>query len=97
MNLKELAEEYIATGELCRNRAEELRRLLSGEALGETERLRLRRKICVINGMARDAVAVGNYLDHYYERKEVCIARKFVGEGTGIPGSTAIYQAGRVL
>ena len=55
MNLKQLAEEYRENGEACRIRADQLTQLLITEKLGEMEKLRLRRRICVLTAMARDA------------------------------------------
>ncbi len=97
MTLKELSAEYRQSGAACRARAAELRRRLEEERMGETQRLRLRRRVCVLASMARDAAATANYLEHYYERREVYERRQPMGREDGVSGSAAVYQAGRFL
>lgn len=65
MKLSELSEQYAAGAELCRGRIDELRRSL-GEPMCEIDRLRLRRRIGILSGMMRDALATSRYLKNYY-------------------------------
>lgn len=70
MDLKTMALEYAAGGQACRKRAEELRQCLNQEALGEMEKLRLRRRVQILVTMARDSIATSRYLEHYYDHCE---------------------------
>lgn len=70
MTLYELAVEYRESGERCRRRVRELQDELDREAMGETERLLLRRRISVLSAMERDAIATSRYLEHYYGRNK---------------------------
>ena len=96
MDLKELAREYRATGEMCREKALLLRRRLESGGMSDTERLRARARLCMVESMARDAIATSNYLANYYGRKHAYAARKPVGEGAGIPGAEELYRSGEV-
>ena len=67
MKVTELAGEYKAAGQRCRERAAELRGNLNAKEMSESERIELRRRISVLDCMGRDAMATGKYLAHYYE------------------------------
>ena len=66
MKINELAKEYRASGEACRLRAQQLTEMLVTEEMGEMEKMRLRRRICILMAMARDAIATSKYLENYY-------------------------------
>lgn len=75
MTLTEMSAEYRQSGELLRARLAELNTKLENGKMCEMERLRLRRKTSMLEGMLRDTVAISNYLENYYggrinERKE---------------------------
>ena len=75
MTLKEMAAEYRMSGELCRTRIRELNEKLRTEKMCEMEKLRLRRRILLLETMLRDTMATAAYLENYYgddknERKE---------------------------
>lgn len=97
MDLKELAVLYRESGNKCRVRLLELEEYLETGAMSKTERLRLRREVCILGGMARDVIAISNYLENYYERKEAYEGRGQLGSEPGIPGPAAVYQADRFL
>lgn len=69
MTLKELANQYRQSGEAVRRRARELETQLSRPGLTKNEKLDLRRRIGMLNAMARDTIATARYLERYY-RKE---------------------------
>lgn len=108
MNLKQLAEEYRENGEACRIRADQLTQLLITEKLGEMEKLRLRRRICVLTAMARDAIATSKYLYNYYgddenekheyvcERRGVSVPAE-ISEDDGKCGQGRSCRVGKVL
>lgn len=66
MTLIQLSSEYRKSGELCRQRQEELSRKLECGELCEMDRLRLRRRIYILGVMARDSIATSRYLENYY-------------------------------
>ena len=66
MTLIQLSSEYRKSGELCRQRQEELSRKLECEDLCEMDRLRLHRRIYILGVMARDSIATSRYLENYY-------------------------------
>ena len=66
MTLMQLSSEYKKSGELCRQRQEELSLRLECANLCETDKLRLRRRIYVLGVMARDSIATSRYLENYY-------------------------------
>lgn len=72
MRMELLACEYRRSGELCRGRAVELerglRRRQKNSEIGALEVMRLRRRIAMLRGMARDCAATAAYLEHYYDR-----------------------------
>ena len=70
MGIKELAVEYRENGEKCRRRSSELDELLRCCELTEMQRLTLRRRMAIIDAMARDAIATSNYLRVYYNGKK---------------------------
>ncbi len=66
MTLTQLSSEYRKSGELCRQRQEELSRRLEQEKLCKMEKLRLRRRIYILGTMARESIATSRYLENYY-------------------------------
>ena len=66
MTLMQLSSEYRKSGELCRQRQEELSLRLERANLCETDKLRLRRRIYVLGVMTRDSIATSRYLENYY-------------------------------
>ena len=66
MNMAELSEEYRDSAARCRDRARALRAWLNGEALTQTERMLLKRRINMLSEMAADAGAIAKYLRRYY-------------------------------
>lgn len=66
MNMAELSEEYRDSAALCRDRARALRLWLNEEALTQTERMLLKRRINMLSEMAADAGAIAKYLRSYY-------------------------------
>jgi hypothetical protein len=94
MNLSELAREYRATGLLCREKAAQLRRELEAEDMAEMERLRARCRLCMVESMARDAIATGNYLANYYGRKDAYAQGGSMGEGTELSGAAELLSSG---
>jgi hypothetical protein len=97
MELKKMAAVYRESGEKCHRRLSELEVMLASRPMCNTERLRLRREICLLACMARDAIAISNYLENYYERKDVYEQGERLDARPGISGAEAIYQAGRFL
>lgn len=65
MTLQELAASYAESSALCRKRAAELNEAVSDPELSEMERMLLRRRICVLLGMARETGGVSKYLATY--------------------------------
>lgn len=55
MDLKELAVLYRESGNKCRVQLLELEEYLETGAMSKTERLRLRREVCILGGMARQS------------------------------------------
>ena len=66
MTLTQLSEQYRDSGKKCRDRADELIKTLKTAPMSETERLLLRRRIYMIETMARQTTATANYLRDYY-------------------------------
>lgn len=91
MNIEQLAKEYRASGEACRLRAQELSEVLLHEKMGEMEKMRLRRRICILNAMARDAIATSKYLENYYGDDENG-KQKHVREGRRVSVSAPIFE-----
>lgn len=71
MTLKELSVQYGESAEICRRRFRELQEKLANDVMSETEKLILRRRICLVESMARDAAATSRYLNNYYGRQSV--------------------------
>lgn len=69
MTLEALSREYQISGQACKQRVRELEAALREPGVTETQRLILRRRITVLTGMARDAIATGRYLQNYYKRE----------------------------
>jgi hypothetical protein len=95
MDLMELAVQYRESGDKCRVRLAELEERLESQPMSNTERLRLRREIGLLTGMARDTISISNYLENYYERKDGYEGRKPTDARPGIPGASSVYQADR--
>ena len=68
MTLAEMAEEYRADALRLRARGAELTKACGTEKLSETEKIILRRRICILNTMERDLTATARYLKNYYGR-----------------------------
>ncbi len=70
MDMKQLAAEYRASGEACRSRAafleRELRHRRKEGRISALETMRLRRRIGMLRGMARDCAGTAAYLENYY-------------------------------
>lgn len=66
MKLIELSGEYYDSAQLCRRRICELNERLKSEPMCEIDRLRMRRRVCVLTSMMRDTLAVSRYLENYY-------------------------------
>ena len=66
MTLTQLSEQYRESGKKCRDRADELRITLETVPMSETERLLLRRRIYILETMARQTTATAKYLRYYY-------------------------------
>ena len=71
MSLMELAEQYRETSEKCRVGLRVLRERVKDGSIGETERLVLRRKCTILEGMARETAAISKYLANYYGGDDV--------------------------
>lgn len=71
MSLMELAEQYRETSEKCREGLRALRERVKDGSIGETERLVLRRKCTILDGMARETAAISKYLANYYGGDDV--------------------------
>ncbi len=97
MDLKELAAMYRDSGEKCREHLTILEERLASQPMSNTERLKLRREICLLAGMARDTIAISNYLENYYERKTVYERKQSLESSSGISGASAVYQVNRSL
>ncbi|MGI5935746.1 MAG: hypothetical protein ACOX7I_02915 [Oscillospiraceae bacterium] len=67
MNLDMLSKEYRECGEKCRAKLKELEREMASGGLTESQRLVLRRKLTILADMARETIAISNYLKHYYQ------------------------------
>ena len=89
MKLMELSEQYRESGLACRKRAAELRAQLGDEDMGETLRIRLLRRISILESMARDALATANYLKNYYGDDE----NEENKQGRGISGTEKLSEA----
>jgi len=76
MTLEEMAEQYRQTGENCRASLRRLYDELRGRDLSETERLLLKRRICLVESMTRDAYATSRYLANYYSSEDKKIGGK---------------------
>ena len=68
--MKQLAQEYRVSGELCRERAvmleREMRIRQREGSMGGMEAMRLRRRIATLRSMWRDCSGTAAYLDNYY-------------------------------
>ena len=70
MTLEELAESYQESSALCRGRADELELQVKDPTLTETQRLLLRRRICILTGMARETSGIARHLRTYHRKEE---------------------------
>ena len=70
MTLNELALQYRESSRACRERAMELRATLPAltESCGET--MALRRRISMLESMAKETMALAKYMENYYRRPE---------------------------
>lgn len=66
MELKQLGMEYRSSARACRERAAQLRLGLSREQQTPSDCIALRRRISMLEEMARQASAIGRYLINYY-------------------------------
>lgn len=66
MELIELSEEYYDGAQALRRRIAELKKYVETEPMCEIDRLRMRRRICILTGMMRDSMAISRYLENYY-------------------------------
>ena len=68
MKLSELAVAYRENSERCRRCAELLRHTIRDEELSETQRHQYRRKLHMVEEMAREARGISHRLENYYSR-----------------------------
>lgn len=68
MTLREMAKEYRGSGREFHARIAELKQKCGNEAMSETERILLRRRICVLETIERELRSTGKYLENYYGR-----------------------------
>jgi len=61
-----MAKEYRRDAEAVKLRAAEMERRLERERLGETEQLRLRARLALLQSMGRELRATAVYLENYY-------------------------------
>lgn len=69
MTLQELSKEYRQSGEMVRRRVRTLEARLSAPGMTETQRIELRRRLCLLRVMARDTIAMSRYLAQYYSEE----------------------------
>ena len=70
MELKDMALQYRESARLCYDRAVELRAKLRHSPTFGTETVALRRRISMLERMAKETRATGKYLENYYRRNE---------------------------
>ena len=68
MDLLNLSVQYRDSGEKIRVRVRQLQAEVD-KPMSETERLALRRRIVILSSMARETIAISNYLQRYYEKR----------------------------
>lgn len=66
-----MAAQYRETSDKCKAGLRVLREHVNEELIGETERLILRRKCTILEGMARETAAISKYLANYYGSDDV--------------------------
>lgn len=94
MTLKEMSGEYYAGAQRCRERIAELEDMLENREMCEIDRLRLRRRICILRGMMRDAIAISRYLKNYYgDDNDAGKEIEFICKAGGVYGSAPIHKA----
>lgn len=94
MTLKEMSGEYFAGAQSCRTRIAELERQLEEQPMCEIDRLRLRRRICILRGMMRDTLAISRYLKNYYGDDEDAGEKiEFICTAGGVYGAQAVHKA----
>jgi len=71
MKMTELAISYRNSAEAIRNRLAVLRQLYKSDKLPEMERYRMRIRIATLYTIMRETNATANYLEHYYDRREI--------------------------
>jgi hypothetical protein len=70
MTLEEMSGEYLAVSEKCRQRFRELCHELRNTDMSETERMLLRRRMCLVEAMAKETMSTAIYLKNYYAGSE---------------------------
>lgn len=90
MNLDMLSKEYRECGEKCRAKLKELEREMASGGLTESQRLILRRKLTILADMARETLAISNYLKHYYRGE--CEHDDGSGQRDGVSGSKEVLK-----
>lgn len=97
MTIREMAAEYRDSALRFRGRMAELRRICAEEPMSETERIILRRRICVLDTMERELASTAKYLENYYRRDENDSAdgngKKESGEKAGVSGAETVPEA----
>ncbi len=66
-----MAEQYRDSSERCKAGLKALRERINDLSVSETERLILRRKYTILEGMARETAAISKYLANYYGGDDV--------------------------
>ncbi|HHU21907.1 MAG TPA: hypothetical protein GXZ52_00570 [Clostridiales bacterium] len=90
MNLDMLSKEYRECGEKCRAKLKQLEQEIVSDKLTESQRLILRRKLTILSDMARETIAISNYLKHYYQG--ACKYDDEKRQGVGISGSKEVLK-----
>jgi len=88
MTLEEMSEEYRAASEKCRQRFRELCHELRNTDMSETERMLLRRRMCLVEAMAKETMSTARYLKNYYAGSDDADAGET--EKTGIHGAETV-------
>ncbi|MDO4750405.1 MAG: hypothetical protein Q4A39_06170 [Eubacteriales bacterium] len=71
MTIQELGLSYLENSRICRARWHELHERLKNEELRECDRLLLRRRLTILQAMADETHAIGQYLRDYYHDEEL--------------------------
>ena len=70
MSIYHLGGQYLDSAAKCRKRIRELKAQLKEPDLGESQKMMINRRRCVLDAMARDARATGMYLQRYYNDRQ---------------------------